>query len=466
MQSHLIHRVILLGIFIVLFSGCAGNKPIHVADTTPLYLQFKAKTVCPEPYEKLCKGVFYISTNYYLPIPEEKIIDAFIKGGANLLGVTVSLQASGGKICKSPYNRLCHAARFLSRESGVPEREVIEAFLSGGVKELNLGPYSYYKSPPRKSERKKDVDEEDEDPTSYPGIGISLKQEGDKITVRSVVPGHEADLAGIRREDVITHVNDISVDGMYTWDVVRLIRGDRGKKVRITYVRACDGGLPQTVSVVRWRVTSIARANGRILPGNYVYFDIPNFHLGMAELTKYQLQKYARRMRLNGLIFDLRNNRGGITPQAVLFASFFVEKGVVLHEHRQGRVNVSQVTSKKFLPEMRGVPIAILVNNGTASASEIFAGAMQDHGRGILVGDGRTYGKGIGQFDHRFEDRSSLRLTVYQYQTPLKREVQGIGLRPDVTVRNAAYNSCTDTDTQITAAVKVLKTWNSLSVLE
>ncbi len=468
---HFSQQVVLLVLIAATLPGCAGNKLKNVLHTIPYQVHPHAKLrpelLCAEPYGKLCTAVRYISGNYYLPLEHEKVVDAFIEGGTRELESVkgqkyhIVMESSDPKLCKSPYTKLCGTVQLLSERSAVSLREVIEIFMSGGMKELKLDTYSYYRGPPKKQKEKEGDEEEDDEAIGYSGIGISLKQKENQVMVQSVIPGFEAFLAGMRRGDIITHIRGNSVSGMNTREVAKLIRGKPKTRVRITVLRKC-AGRSHTLTLMRWRIPNVMHIESRILLGNFGYISIPHFGPGVAERVKHMLRTLADRTHLKGLIINLRDNPGGRTKQAIRLASFFVEYGAVVHKHFQSRDEEHSVMSDDFLPEFRNLPIVVLVNEDSASSAEIFAGAIRDNHRGMLVGV-RTFGKGVGQLGYGFKDKSAIHLTVYQFRTPLKRNVNGVGLEPDVTVREGKNDSCMNIDSQMIAAVRILQIWNALT---
>ncbi|MCI0561888.1 MAG: S41 family peptidase, partial [Nitrososphaera sp.] len=346
MNSLVSQRAILLVMFLAALSGCVGRKPkdVSLEVRAPVPVQYTPKVVCLEPYNKLCRAVRHISANYYLPLEQERVIDLFIQGGKKRAGVGFIETNGKQSACEGVYDRLCGAVRAVAQQSVLSEHDVVEAFLEGGMEELNLDPYSFYKKPLRKGTNRggKVLSNGIANARSY-GIGVSLRQKEDQVVVRSVIPELEADIGGIQSGDIITHVDDVSMNGRNRCEAGRRIKGALGTKVRITIARECTG-FPRTLTLTRWPIPPTTAREAMTLPGNYGYLDIPHFKLGDAKFAKKELLRLVRRIHLKGLILDVRGNPGGNIGEAIQFVSFFIKEGAVVHRHFRSRKTVPHVT--------------------------------------------------------------------------------------------------------------------------
>jgi carboxyl-terminal processing protease len=287
----------------------------------------------------------------------------------------------------------------------------------------------------------------------FEGIGavVNMLPNGRLIIVEPL-PGRPAAQAGILQGDLVLQVDDTPIQNMTLMEAVSLIRGPEGSTVRLTILRK---GVkePFEVTIVRARI-EIEVVESRMLDDDIAYVRLTEFN---AKATK-ELKEALRELMAQepqGLIFDLRSNPGGFLQTSVEVASQFLDGGLVLIEKGRGDLE------KEYLVESGGlateVPLVVLVNMGSASASEIVAGAIQDSGRGILVGE-RTFGKGSVQLPHTLSDGSELRVTIARWFTPKGREIQGTGIFPDIEVEMTLEDLEAGRDPQLERAVEYLLT--------
>jgi carboxyl-terminal processing protease len=287
----------------------------------------------------------------------------------------------------------------------------------------------------------------------FEGIGavVNMLPNG-RLTIVEPLPGRPAAQAGLQPGDLVLQVDDTPIQNMTLIEAVSLIRGPAGSTVRLTILRK---GVkePFEVAIVRARI-EIEVVESRMLDGNIAYVRLAEFN---AKATK-ELQEALRELLAQeptGLIFDLRSNPGGYLQTSVEVTSQFIDEGLALTEkgkddlERQYRVESGGLATE--------VPLVVLVNAGSASASEIVAGAIQDSGRGILIGE-RTFGKGSVQLPHTLSDGSELRITIARWFTPKGREIQGVGIIPDIEVEMTLEDLEAGHDLQLERAVEYLLT--------
>ncbi|HEX3244308.1 MAG TPA: S41 family peptidase [Chloroflexota bacterium] len=285
---------------------------------------------------------------------------------------------------------------------------------------------------------------------SFDGVGISVESSDGAIRVISPVDGSPAHEAGIISGDVVTHVDDTDVRALNINDVVPLIRGQRGTTVRLTIERQ---GLPAPLEFVLTRAEiRLQNIRARMLDQQIGYIRISSFSRNAPQELSDRINDLLVQ-RPSGLVLDLRSNPGGFVNSAIDITSQFLDDGVVLYQRGAG--GDDQEYRTKGAGRMTSQPIAVLVNRGTASASEITAAALRDSGRAVLVGE-KTFGKGTVQTVRQLSDRSGLRLTSAQWLTPEKTPIQGQGLQPDIAVDPAAAGG--DNDAAIAEAVRYLST--------
>ena len=287
----------------------------------------------------------------------------------------------------------------------------------------------------------------------FEGIGavVNMLPNGRLIIVEPL-PGRPAAQAGIQRGDLVLQVDDTPIQNMTLIEAVSLIRGPAGSTVRLTILRK---GVkePFEVTIVRARI-EVEVVESRMLDDDIAYVKLTEFNAKATKELEEALQELMAQ-EPRGLIFDLRSNPGGFLQTSVEVASQFLDEGLVLTEKGRGGLE------KEYPVESGGlateVPLVVLINMGSASASEIVAGAIQDSGRGILVGE-RTFGKGSVQLPHTLSDGSELRVTIARWFTPKGDEIQGIGIIPDIEMEMTLEDLEAGQDPQLDRAVEYLLT--------
>ncbi len=305
----------------------------------------------------------------------------------------------------------------------VDTKDLIEKAIQGMVHSLD--PHSSLLPPDAFKELQIDTQGE------FTGIGISITIRDGFVTVISPIEGTPAYKAGIKAGDKI-----IKVDGEPAKDlrqVVKLIRGPKGTEVVVTIIRS-EGGKPEDIKLVR-DIIPMESVKAMVLKPGYGYIWITNFRDNTTEDLVAELDKLeAETVPLKGLILDLRDNPGGLLQQSVSVADLFISKGKILSI--KGRLNkntkeykaTSQGTRRKY-------PIVVLINGGSASASEIVAGALQDHKRALIMGT-TSFGKGSVQTVETLRDGYGLKLTIARYYTPNGHSIQAKGIEPDIVVQH------------------------------
>ena len=266
----------------------------------------------------------------------------------------------------------------------------------------------------------------------FSGIGIEITVKDGILTVVSPIEGTPADKAGLRAGDKILQINEKSSKNMSMTEAVRLIRGPRGTKVNLTILHEGEKE-PQKYSITR-EVIPIKSVKSKSLEENYGYIRISTFQDKTTEDFQAALKKLeATKGGLKGLILDLRNDPGGLLNEAVKIADEFLESGLIVYT--QGRIKDQNLKFNAHPNKTpKNYPIVVLVNEGSASASEIVAGALQDQKRAIILGT-PTFGKGSVQTIIPLDDGSGLKLTTARYFTPNGRSIQAKGIIPDILVK-------------------------------
>ena len=288
---------------------------------------------------------------------------------------------------------------------------------------------------------------------AFEGIGarVGWDEEVDTLLITEPFENQPAWNAGIRRGDLILAVDGESLIGTDTTEAVRRIRGPKGSTVVLTVQR--DGGAPFDVPVMRDRIEIPTIVTDRLGDnGEIAYVKLNSFNDNAGTLVREAVRE-ALRHNPTGLIFDLRGNSGGLLREAVKVANVFIDDEVVLYErYGDGKTEAYRTTVRAVTTDL---PVVVLVNGGSASASEIVAGALQDTRRGVLMGE-TTFGKGSVQLPHSLSDGSILRVTVARWTTPADRTIEGEGLTPDHVVDVDEMQLEAGVDPQLDAAVEYL----------
>lgn len=260
----------------------------------------------------------------------------------------------------------------------------------------------------------------------FGGIGITVGLKDGALSVIAPIDNTPGDKAGLKSGDVIIRVNGKSTIDMSIDEAVNLMRGAPKTKVELVIVRKGESQ-PLTFSIMRDIIKVDSVKAKKIQDTNYLYLRIASFD---KNVTRHVLDELKKAGKIDGIVLDLRNNPGGALDQAVDLGRMFIQSGVIVSQKgRQKDENIEyKVTKKAPYPH---VPIAVLINGGSASASEIVAGALQDHKRGVLVGE-QTFGKGSVQLVMQLDQNEGLKLTTAKYYLPSGRTIQAVGITPDI----------------------------------
>ena len=289
---------------------------------------------------------------------------------------------------------------------------------------------------------------------SYEGIGaIVALDENDQVAIVSPFDGSPAMQAGVKAGDVVLKVDDVAVTGMPLGEAVRLIRGPQGSTVSLTIMRD-EEAAPLVIEVIRGEV-ELATVGGMVLEDDIGYVRVSLF----SERTSQELEETLRELmeeNLSGLVLDLRNNPGGVFPSAAIeVTNQFLDEGVIVYQQFSDGQELAYRAERGGLAT--DIPLAVLVNQGTASNSEVVAGALQDHGRGALIGE-QTFGKGSVQSVHELSDGAGLHVTVALLLTPDRHPIHGEGLTPDIVAPFTEEDFLQGMDPQLERAIEYLET--------
>jgi carboxyl-terminal processing protease len=333
-----------------------------------------------------------------------------------------------GADIESAYEKL----KVLSDVFAIVERNYVEpvkpnTLINGAINGMleTLDPHSNYMSPEVYKEM------QSETRGSFGGIGFEITIRDKVLTVVAPIEDTPASRAGIQSGDLILRIDGKTTKDMTLMDAVKLMRGPQGTQVTITVMRQ-GFTEPQDFTMTR-AIIPIRSIRSKVLEPGYGYLKISQFIERTLPDMETALNKLESQEKpLKGLILDLRNNPGGLLEQAVRVADAFLDSGMIVYT--EGRVEGQKM--KFFVQKkekVREYPVIVLVNGGSASASEIVAGALQDHGRAVILGS-QTFGKGSVQTIIPLEDGGALRLTTARYFTPNGRSIQAQGISPDIAV--------------------------------
>jgi len=349
------------------------------------------------------------------------------------VGVSVSLTGNvladkkTGEPTGLPLNELRNFSDIFARiktdyVEDVDDKTLLENAIRGML--TGLDPHSTYLNPEEYKELKIGTT------GKFGGLGIQVGMEDGFVKVISPIDDTPAFRAGLESGDLIIRLNKKSVKGMTLNDAVKIMRGDPGTDITLTVIReGADRPLPFTVTR---DIISVKSVKSRILEPDYGYIRISNFQSKTARDLVSEISKLKKdnKNELKGLVLDLRNNPGGVLSAAADVSDAFINDGKLVYT--KGRINNSEFEfNAKPGDIMNGLPLVVLINGGSASASEIVAGALQDHKRAIVMGS-KSFGKGSVQTIQELRSGGAVKITTARYFTPSGRSIQGEGITPDI----------------------------------
>jgi len=305
----------------------------------------------------------------------------------------------------------------------VPPKDLIYNAIKGTLR--GLDPHSSFLDPDMYREMQVETS------GSFGGLGIEITLRDDVLTVVAPIEGTPAYRAGIQPGDRILKIEGLSTKDMQLADAVKRMRGKPGSKITVTIVR--EGWTePKDFLITREQIRVQSVKNNQLEPG-IEYIRLRQFQEQTSNDLETALEKYTKEGKIQGLVLDLRNNPGGLLTSAVEVTEKFLEPGKLV-VYTEGRVrNQNMRFSSNAKRSFTDFPVVVLVNQGSASASEIVAGALQDYGRAVVLGT-QSFGKGSVQTIIPLSDGSGLRLTTAKYFTPKGRSIHGKGITPDILV--------------------------------
>ncbi|MDB9978877.1 S41 family peptidase [Candidatus Pelagibacter sp.] len=312
----------------------------------------------------------------------------------------------------------------------------------------SLDPYSAYMTPESFEGMQTETSGE------FGGLGIEVGMEAGVVKVITPIDNTPASKAGLKAGDYIVKINSTQVQGKSLMEAVELMRGPVGSSIEITVRRR--GVKKALIFNIMREVIQVQSVKSELIDNNIGYIRLTSFNENSSEQIKEKINKLNKNKDLKGYILDLRNNPGGLLSQAIKISDFFLENGeIVSTRSRQASENRKWFAKKGDLTN--GKTLIILINYGSASASEIVAGALKDHKRAIILGE-NSYGKGSVQSIIPLKNRGAIRLTIAKYYLPSGKSISEVGVTPDIEVAEGSddfkFNS--ETDNQLNFAIKLL----------
>ena len=329
----------------------------------------------------------------------------------------------------------------------VDQSDMMDSAINGVLQSLD--PYSAYMSPELFKEMQTDTRGE------FGGLGIEIGMEAGVVKVISPIDDTPAAKAGIKAGDYIVKIGNEQVQGKSLLEAVKLMRGPVGTEIELT-VRRKKVKKPLEFKIER-KIIEVQSVSSKIIgeEKNLGYIRLKSFNENSDKQFLKSVKEFEKKSKIKGYVFDLRNNPGGLLTQAINITDFFLEDGEIVST--KGR-KVSE--TRKFFArkgdEIKGKPIVVLINNGSASASEIFAGALKDHKRAIILGE-NSYGKGSVQSIIPLRNGGGMRLTISKYYLPSGKSISEVGVTPDIVIEEEGddFTINTDKDNQLNYAIKL-----------
>ena len=328
----------------------------------------------------------------------------------------------------------------------VDQSKSMDAAINGLLQSLD--PYSAYMTPESFEGMQTETS------GKFGGLGIEVGMESGVVKVITPIDNTPASKAGLKAGDYIVKIDGVQVQGKSLMDAVDLMRGLVGSSIEITVRRR--GVKKALIFNITREIIQVQSVKSELIDNNIGYIRLTSFNENSSDQIKEKVKKLNKNKNLKGYILDLRNNPGGLLSQAIKISDFFLENGeIVSTKSRQASENRKWFAKKGDLTN--GKTLIILINYGSASASEIVAGALKDHKRAILVGE-NSYGKGSVQSIIPLKNRGAIRLTIAKYYLPSGKSISKVGVTPDIEVVESSedfkFNS--ETDNQLNFAIKLL----------
>ena len=290
----------------------------------------------------------------------------------------------------------------------------------------------------------------------FGGLGIEVGMEAGVVKVIAPIDDTPAAKAGIKAGDYIVKIDDIQVKGKSLVEAVKLMRGPVGSTIELTIRRK---GVRKAINkIIKREIIEIKSVESKVLKEKVGYLRLKAFNDNSSKQLVERIKKIENKERPVGYILDLRNNPGGLLTQAIRVTDFFLDEGEIVSTRGRKAIENRRFFAKKG-DKVKGKPLIVLINNGSASASEIVAGALKDHKRAIILGS-NTYGKGSVQSIIPLNNGGGIRITISKYYLPSGDSISGVGISPDIFIDDDDddFEINTKADKQLNYAIKLLTT--------
>ena len=328
----------------------------------------------------------------------------------------------------------------------VNQSDAMDAAINGVLQSLD--PYSAYMSPEVFN------DMQTETSGKFGGLGIEVGMEHGVVKVISPIDNSPASRVGVKAGDYIVKINDIQVQGKSLTEAVEIMRGPVGSDIKITVRRR--GVKKAIIFKITREIIKIESVKSKYIDKNVGYLRLTSFNENSGDQIKDKIKEFNKKKDIKGYILDLRNNPGGLLTQAIKISDFFLENGEIVST-RGRKISENRRWFAKKGDITNGKTLIVLINYGSASASEIVAGALKDHKRAIILGE-NSYGKGSVQSIIPLKNKGAIRLTVSKYYLPSGKSISEVGVRPDIEINEEGddFRIKTETDNQLNYAIKLL----------
>ena len=327
----------------------------------------------------------------------------------------------------------------------VDQSDTMDAAINGVLQSLD--PYSSYMSPKNLEEMQTETKGE------FGGLGIEVGMEAGVVKVISPLDNSPAEREGVKAGDYIVKINDTQVQGKTLNEAVELMRGPVGSTLEITVRRV--GLRKSLVFNITREIIQVASVKSEVLDKKIGYIRLTSFNENSDDQIKKKIKEFKKNKKIEGYILDLRNNPGGLLGQAIKISDFFLDDGEIVSTKGRKK-NENQKWFAREGDIINGKALIVLINKGSASASEIVAGALKDHKRAVLVGE-KSYGKGSVQSIIPLKNRGAIRLTISKYYLPSGKSISEVGVTPDITVEEESddFRILSENDNQLKFARKL-----------
>ena len=329
----------------------------------------------------------------------------------------------------------------------INQDEIMDSAINGVLQSLD--PYSAYMTPEMYENMTTETSGE------FGGLGIEVGMEAGVVKVISPIDNTPASRAGVKAGDYIVKINDSQVQGKSLTEAVELMRGPIGSEIEITVRR--KGVKKAIIFNITREIIKVESVKSKVLDEKTGYIRLTAFNENSSKQIKNKIKEFKKNEKIKNYILDLRNNPGGLLTQAIRISDFFLDYGeIVSTKSRKSSENRKWFANKGDIID--GKTLVVLINYGSASASEIVAGALKDHKRAILLGE-NSYGKGSVQSIIPLKNDGAIRLTVAKYYLPSGKSISEVGVSPDIEIdeENDDFRIKTETDNQLEYAIKLLK---------